>query len=457
MKKIFIFLISSVLLFSACVSPCFASLYEPAEFDAGVCYMISLDDDTVVCDINSDEKISPASITKIVTAILTIENCTDFEQIVTVPSYAIRLLDGTNSSTAGILVGEEMSVKDLLYCLLIQSANDAANVLADFIGGGSIETFVGMMNDFVKSLGCLNTHFVNSHGLDDPDHYSTAKDLATIYRYCLQNGMFSEITGTYAYDMPATNLYHYTRYLRNTNGLLNPGISDYYYEYAKNGKTGTTDNAGRCLISSASKDGYNYLCVIINGEFYDCDGDNVEENMAIIESKKLYQWAFENLRIREVANPTTYVPMEVEVRLSKDYDYVSLAPANSISALVPSGVNAKNVLIEPMYEITKTTVDAPVRQGDVLGRATVKYADEAIAEVDLVAAFDVNRSTIKYIGDKISKIFHSPVFIILFIVILALVIPACIMIFVVAPQKRRTKKNTIRVVKPADYSNNKKK
>lgn len=454
MKKIFIFLLTFLIMSCACVIPAYAALYNPSEFDADICYMISLDDDTVVCDINSEQKASPASITKIVTAILTIENCTDFEHIITVPSYCIRLLDGTNSSTAGILVGEEISVRELLYCLLIQSANDAANVLADYIGGGSIETFVSMMNDFVKGLGCQNTHFVNAHGLDDPDHYTTARDLAVIYRYCLQNGMFAEITGTYSYDMPETNMYHYTRYLRNTNGLLNPGISDYYYEYAKNGKTGTTDNAGRCLISSASKDGYNYLCVVLNAKFYDCDDDNVEENMAIIESKNLYKWAFENLRLREVANPSTYV-CEAEVRLSKEYDYVSLVPAESISALVPTGVNAKNVFIEPMYEITKTSVDAPVKQGDVLGRATVKYADAAVAEVDLVAAFDVNRSTIKYIGDKISKLLHSPVFIILFIAAIAIIVPACIMIFVVAPQKRRAKKNKIRIVKPSDYSNKK--
>lgn len=454
MKKIFIFCLSLFILLTTVFIPANAALYNPTEFDADICYMISLDDDTIVCDINSEQKASPASITKIVTAILTIENCTDFDHIITVPSYCIRLLDGTNSSTAGILVGEELSVKDLLYCLLVQSANDAANVLADYIGGGSIEAFVGMMNDFVKSLGCQNTHFVNAHGLDDPDHYTTARDLATIYRYCLQNGMFAEITGTYSYDIPATNEYHYTRYLRNTNGLLNPGISDYYYEFARNGKTGTTDNAGRCLISSASKDGYNYLCVILNGKFYDCDGDNVEENMAIIESKNLYKWAFENLRLREVANPSTYV-CEAEVKLSKEYDYVSLVPAESISALVPYGVSATNVFIEPIKELTKTTVEAPVKQGEILGRAVVKYADEPVAEVDLMAAFDVNRSGVKYIGDKISKIFHSPVFIVLFIIILAVIIPACIMVFVVAPQKRRAKKNTIRVVKPSDYSNKK--
>ncbi len=454
MKKIIIFILCSVIILSACALPCSAALYSPGEFDADIAYCISLDDGTVLYEKNAEMQAAPASITKIVTAIITIENCTDFEHIITVPAYCIRLLDGTNSSTAGILVGEELSVKDLLYCLLVYSANDAANILADYIGGGDIEVFVGMMNDFVKSLGCSNTHFVNAHGLDTEGHYTTAKDLAVIYSYCLKNSMFAEITGTFQYDIPPTNKYSSTRYLRNTNSLLNPGIKDYYCEYAKTGKTGTTDNAGRCLISSASKDGYNYLCVILNGKFYDYDEDDVEENMAFIESKRIYEWAFENLKLREVANPSTYV-CETAVRLAKTYDYVSLVPKESISALVPAGINAENVLIEPISEITKDTVDAPVKQGEVMGRAAVKYAGETIAEVDLVAAFDVERSTVKYIGDIFSKITHSLIFKLLLILILIVILPGCIVVFGILPKKRKARKNTVRVVKPADINKKK--
>lgn len=454
MKKIIIFALSLIFAFCGAAEQAFAALYTPSEPDADIIYMVSLDDGTVITDINSGTRAAPASITKIVTAILTIENCTDFEYVITAPSYCIRLLDGTNSSTAGILVGEELSVRDLLYCLLVYSANDAANILADYMGDGDIEKFIGMMNDFVAGLGCTDTHFVNAHGLDDPDHYTTARDLAVIYSYCLKNSMFAQIAGTYSYDIPATNKYTSTRYLRNTNGLINPGISDYYCEYAKNGKTGTTDNAGRCLISSASKDGYNYLCVVLNAKFYDVDGDGVDENMAIMKSKELYNWAFDNLKLREVANPSTYV-CEAQVRLSKDYDYVSLVPANSISALVPYGINAENVLIEPLPEVTKTVVDAPVKQGELFGRAAVKYAGETIAEVDLVAAFSVNRSTIRYFGDIFSKFTHSFVFKLALAVALVVILPLCIVFFVILPKKRKAKRNKVRVVKPADYEKRK--
>ena len=453
-KKIFSLIFSILILFS-CVFPANAVLYTPETQEADVIYMVSLDNGAVICDINSEKKVAMASITKIVTAILTIENCTNFDQVVTVPEYCIRLLDGTNSSTADIRPGEELTVRQLLYCLLVQSANDAANILADYVGEGDIDAFVEMMNEFAAARGCENTHFANAHGLDDDDHYTTARDLVKIYSYCLENSMFCEIAGTFEEEIPPTNMYDYTRYLRNTNSLMNPGIPDYYCEYVKNGKTGTTDNAGRCVISSASYDGYNYLCVVLNAKFYDVDEDNVDENMAFVESKKLYEWAFKNLRIREVASPSVYV-CEAEVRLSKEFDYVSLVPEVSITALVPTGVNAENVLYEPYPDQTAAVLDAPVRKGDVVGRCAIKYAGETIAEVNLVAAFDVKRSTVKYIGDLLLRMVRSWPFRILLAVIFLVVLPGFVILFIVMPAKRRKKKNTIRMVNVKDMGRKKK-
>ncbi|MCH5199128.1 MAG: D-alanyl-D-alanine carboxypeptidase [Oscillospiraceae bacterium] len=455
MKKKFFSVIFAFLFAFLFVFQSFAVFYEPETDDADIVYMISLDNGTVICDVNSEKRASPASMTKIVTAILTIENCTDLEQVVTVPAYCIRLLDGTNSSTAGILVGEELTVRELLYCLLVYSANDAANILADFIGGGDIETFVEKMNAFVKLLGCENTHFDNAHGLDSETHYTTARDLAKIYSYCLQNSLFCEIAGTFTTEIPATNKYHQTRYLRNTNSLLNPGIPDYYSEYVKNGKTGTTDSAGRCVISSASYDGYNYLLVVMNAKFYDYDNDGVNENMAFVLSKEIYEWAYKNLRIREVANPSVYVG-EAEVRLSKEYDYVSLVPETSVSALVPSGVGADNVLIEIYDGETLSTVDAPVKKGDVLGKAAIKYAGQTVAEVNLVAAFDVERSPLKYVGDIILKTVNTLAFKIIAVLVFVVILPIFLVMFTVIPAKRRKKKNAVRMVNVKDIDNRKK-
>lgn len=457
MKKFFILLISVSIFICSLSVPVFASFTSAVDIDAEIAYLISLDDDgTVIYDKNSTVKASPASLTKIVTAILTIENCVDYETVITVPSYTIRLLDGTNSSTAGILVGEQLTVRQLLYCLLVYSANDAANVLADYIGKGSIDAFVEMMNDFVADLGCTNTHFVNAHGLDADNHYTTAKDLAVIYKYCLQNSLFCEIAGTASYTIPATNKYTETRYLTSTNKMFSAGISDYYYEYINNGKTGTTDNAGRCFISSASKDGYNYLCVIMNAPMYDCDNDGVNENMAFMDTKTLYKWTFANIRLRTVANKSTYVT-EVKVNLSNQYDYVSLVPANDVSALVPTGVSEAGVYVEPILELTASSVDAPVKKGDVLGKAVIKYAGESIAEVELVAAFDVSRSTVKYIGSIALKLMQSFAFKLAIIICVVVILPICILLFIVIPSRRKNKKSKIRIVNVNDMQNNKKK
>lgn len=452
MKKFFSLLFSVLILLSCLVPTSLAAFYEPAEseVEADIYYLFSADDGTVISEKNIDKQAAPASITKIVTAMVTLENCADLDAIVTVPSYTIRLLDGTNSSTAGILVGEQMSVRDLLFCLLVYSANDAANVLADYVGGGSIETFVGMMNDFVTKLGCTATHFANAHGLDDDNHYTTARDLGTIYKYCIGNSIFCEIAGTVRYEMAPTNMYSETRYLNNTNKMLSSGISDYYCEYVKNGKTGTTDNAGHCVISSASGDGYNYICVVLNAPFYDVDGDGVSENMAFVSSKNLYNWTFGHMKLCEVANPSTYVA-EKRVELSSKYDYVSLVPAKNVSALIPvsgsSDDKTDSVLIEASGEISASAVNAPVKKGDVLGKATIKYADEVIAEVDLVAAFDVERSTLKYIAYLIKTAVSTLAFKLIAAFVVVVLLPLCIYIFVAVPRKRNKRKNTVNVVK----------
>ncbi len=452
MKK-FIFLLFSVLVLLSCLSPAVsASFYEPAEgeVEADIYYLFSADDGTVICEKNIDKKAAPASITKVVTAIVTLENCADLDTIVTVPSYTIRLLDGTNSSTAGILVGEQISVRELLYCLLVYSANDAANVLADYIGGGSIDTFVAMMNDFVLNLGCESTHFSNAHGLDADDHYTTARDLGVIYKYCLGNSVFVEIAGTARYEMPPTNMYTETRYLNSTNKMFSSGIADYYCEYVKTGKTGTTDNAGHCVISSASGDGYNYICVVLNAAFYDVDGDGVDENMAFVSSKNLYNWTFKHMKLCEVANPSMYVA-EKKVSLSSKYDYVSLVPAKNVSALIPvngSGDDkTDSVLIEPTPDTVESAADAPIKKGDVLGKATVKYADNVIVEIDLVAAFDVERSTLKYVAYVVKNAMSTLVFRLAALFVIVIILPLCIFVFVVVPRRRRKRKNTVKVVK----------
>ncbi len=440
MKKLFIFIICFILCFSE-VFLCSAAFTSSFEVDAEIAYVISADEDsTVIYNKNSAVKCNPGELVKIVTGLLVIENCSDLGTIVTASADAIRSIEKLRVTTAGILVGEMMTVEELLYCLLVYNANDAAAVLAEHIGG-SIDNFVQMMNDYVKKLGLNNTEFTNPGGYPSAQQYSTAEDIAEIFNNCMLNPKFSEIISTFLYEMPATNRYKQTRFLKTTNSLINSGISDYYYKYVRAGKSGYTPDGNSNCVSIASKDGYNYICVIMNAPVIDYDEDSVKENMAFVSSKQLYNWIFENIKLRVVANTSTYVG-EVQVRLSDEYDYVSLVPAENVSALVPVGVNAESVFIEPINELTDLVIDAPVKKGDKLGRAAIKYAGETVAEVELVAAFDVSLSTGKFIIDKLIKVISHPVF----LVFVAVIIIAALGLFLIAyrnkqiRRKRRMKK-----------------
>lgn len=398
----------------------YADYNAELETKADIVLLFSLDDGTVIFSKNADKVTAPASLTKITTAILTIEHCQNLDEVVTVPSYCITLLNGTGSSMAGLKAGEQLTVRQLLYCMLVKSANEAANILADYIGGGSIENFVGMMNDFVTSLGTSNTHFVNPHGLDSEGQYTTANDLALIAKHALNLPVFMEIVSNYKFTLPETNLSK-ERNFTSTNWMINPNFKTYYYEYVQGIKTGTTSNAGHCFISKASKDGYNYLCIVMGAPEEDINGDNNPDNLAFIETKKMYKWVFENIRLEKVVATTDIVTV-IDVKLSMSTDHVRLVPANDITALVPVGTDSGSVLVQVIESETPSEVKAPVKKGDIMGKAKVLYADAELATVDLVAAEDVSVNVILLALDSLKKLITSPIFIIIVALILVVVV-----------------------------------
>lgn len=439
MKKLIIFIISFAILISVLIFPVSATYSDSIEIDAPVVYMVSADDDAaVIYNKGANERNDPGEIVKIVTGILVIENCDDLKQKVTASGDAISYVEFRGGTTAGILVGETMTVEELLYCTLVYNAADAAVVLSEFIAGNK-DNFVDMMNEFAAKLGLQNTNFTNPVGYNDAEQYSTASEIAAIYKYCIANPTFSQIISTFLYEMPATNKYTEKRYLKNTNNLINSGINDYYFKYVKSGKSGYTAEKNGNSVSVASKDGYNYICVILNAEIKDFDSDGVDENMSFVGAKKLYDWVFDNIKLRVVCNTSTYV-CELKVRLSNEYDYISLVPAESVSALVPAGVNAESVYIEPISENTPDTVNAPVKKGDVLGRAAIKYAGSVVAEVDLVADFDIKVSVVKFIGDVIFKIVTHWIFITIVCLTAIVVLPLCIISYRNKQKNLRRKK-----------------
>jgi len=421
-----------------------ASYNSEIDVEAEIVFLQSMDDGTVIFDKNADMLTAPASLAKIVTASIVLENAQNLDEIVEVPNYAIRLLDGTNSSTAGLLPGEQMSVRNLLYCMLVASANDAANVLADYICPNNIGAFVQMMNEYVKSIGCENTVFINPSGLDAGGQYTTARDAAKFTLKALENPIFEEITSTKKYTIPPTNKYPQERNLISTVKIMNSGIKDYYIPTAKGIKTGTTSNAGRCIVTKASKDGYTYLAVVMRAPFYDIDNDGVEENIAFMECKKILDWTFKNIKLRLVAEKNQVVSV-IDVGLSSKYDHLRLLPEKEITALVPSGVNAQGVYFEVIEELTPKKVDAPIKKGQKIGRARILYAGNEIAQVDLVAGETIERNFLLYLAKITKTVLTSPVFI-----ILAAILAAAVVVILILRAKNSRRKTVIRVVK--DYS-----
>lgn len=430
MKKIIIFILTLICLLS-CVLPLTAqAVYNTSvELDSEIYLLVSKDSGTVVFSQNPDEKASPASLVKIVTAILTVENCENLDEKTTVSSTAVRPLDNTGSTMAGLVVGEEISIRDLLYCLMLQSANDAANVLAEYTSG-SIDAFVKKMNKFVSDIGCANTHFTNPHGLDDDEQYTTANDMVKIAQYMLNIPSLTEITNTVYYTVQPTNKTSEERNLITSVDIINSYRGLYYYEYANGIKTGYTSKAGRSVVTTATKNGYTYIAVAMKAPNIDKDGDGYNDNTALLDCKKMFQWAFKNMKLATVADTSTYV-CELPVKLSSDADHIRVVPAQKVNALVPSGVDESSINFESDLP---ESINAPVKKGDKVGHAKIMYADSVVAEVDLVSGDDVNVNALMFVLNIFKTIFTSPIF----LTILAIAaVGAGIYIYIVAHRGRK--------------------
>lgn len=419
MKRLISLLLLLSIVFSVVV-PCLntSTIEADAAFDISFetttksLYLLNLDTNTVVYSKASNEKRYPASTTKIMTYIIVAENVDDFDStFVKVDGSILHMLDGTGSSMAGLVADETLSIYQLLCCLMIHSGNDASLILADYIGNGDISKFVDMMNAKAKELGCQNTHFANPHGLHNEDHYTTAEDMAVITQYALTLPQFSEITNTVVSDCLGDD-----RYLVTTNSMIDPNRGgSYYYSYARGIKTGSTgSDSGYCLVSTAVRNGYTYLCVALGAPYEDENGE-VLDNGAMIDSKALYQWAFSNLEIKTILETSNLIK-SVKLEYAWNKDTLRLVPAESYSTILPADINTSS--IDKIYDLPES-VEAPVQAGDKIGTVTLCYANQELVTIDLLAGETVERSEFLTTMDGINNIIKSQWF---FIAIGALVL-----------------------------------
>lgn len=358
--------------------------------------LINLDDDSypVVAQKNIDERLYPASLTKIVTAMVTLENVKDVSVKTKMSQAAYDASVGTGAQVAGITVGEELSVDTLLYLTMVHSACDACEVLAEFVGGTK-ENFVKMMNDWVKKVGCNDTNFTNPSGLHDDNHYTTARDMSKITLAALKNANFVKYSTTTEYEYKGYTLPH-------TNLMLHPGYVTYYYEYAQGIKTGSTEQAEYNVIVKASKDGYNYLAIVMKSPQQKIKNQSYLTKCSFVDAKSLFEWAFDSLKYTTIVAKDEVIG-EVSVENGKDADTVALVAANDTNVIVPVGLDKSAVIIE--IQEKPSSLQAPVTKGQKVCSANIIYGDEVIASVPLVAAKTVELSTFLKVINAIKAFF----------------------------------------------------
>lgn len=354
------------------------------EINADAAILVNVNTDEILYEKNSAVPVYPASSVKIMTAILALEHISDLDNtVITASSEAVRSTLGNNIA---IKEGEEFTARQLLYALLVGTANDAANVLAMHIGG-SISGFVDMMNSKAIELGAENTTYTNPTGMHDQQMKTTAYDTSLIARYACCNSTLVEIASTQSYVLEKTNK-SAQRTLYNKNLFISP-TSNYYYKDAKGLNSGNTEQAGYNLITMATEKGIPLLCVVLS-----CDKDSDGTIHSYIDSKNLYTWAFGSYNYVTVLR-ARQVSYEMPVKLSAQKDYVLICPSTDIELLLPVNIDV-NTDIKKVFSIEKDHLEAPIAMNTVVGEVVLLYNDEIIATAELITAEDISRSDILY-------------------------------------------------------------
>ena len=368
--------------------------------------LVNTDTGAIIFSQNADKQLKCASLVKIATMAVVVDNCTDLDEIVTVTESALKPLKNVYSASVKLAVGEQISVRNLLYCVMLSNANDACNVLAEYIGG-SIDNFIVMMNDFAKKIGCKNTNFTNAHGLDEEGEYTSAYDMYLLTEYSMKNSVLADMAATVKYTVPATNMSE-ERSLTTKCDTIKVG-SRYYYEYAKGFKSGMTDDAKRCASIVATKDAYTYIAIVLGCPNECIDKCGYADNTALYEARRMFKWAYKNLKMTTIAGKTDMITT-APVALSAEADIVHLVPEKQIQALLLSSVDSSSLeyIIDVQEDIT-----APVQKGQVLGSVKIRYADSVIASCKLVSAEDISRSGLLHFGYVIKTVVTSPVFLVI--------------------------------------------
>lgn len=370
----------------------FAYAKDGFDVDAKAALLVDVGTGETLYEKNSRERNYPASITKVMTALLVFEAVDagrlKLDQEITASSESLEGL-AADGSTANIKAGETMSVENLLNCLLIVSANEASHILAEAVAG-SVQNFVLQMNQRAEQLGCKDTQFVNPSGYHHERHYTTAWDIYLITREAMKHGEFMKIVGRKAYTVPATNVSK-ARELHSTNYLISTwytGWPGYFYEDAQGIKTGSTPEAGYCLVASAARGSRQLISVVLGAERVKLESGG-NETRSFTESARLLDHGFDDFKHMELLSSDEFI-QEVSVELSSETNYVVVHPAESLERMVPADLEADD--LTRTVTLHADPVYAPIAAGDELGTITISYGDVEYGAIPLLALNDVSAS-----------------------------------------------------------------
>ncbi len=443
MKRIFRWI--SVITAMVVLFACFGSTPAGAlSFDCDVeqfsdsLLMVNLDTGMEVFAKEADTRRYPSSLTKIMTYIVAAEYFDDFDTKIPIKQTCIDSVLEQGMSCTGVdwYVGDSLTVENLLYALMLPTGDDAAMVLADYIGDGNIQTFVDKMNAKAEELECSDTHFTNPFGSHDENHYTTARDLYKITKQAMGLPLFSKICNTNTYYAKEKDEVPFI----TSNMLIDPARGgDYYYVYATGVKNGTSQQAGRCLVSNAVYDGYSYMCIALHAPYDASKEEN--EQYCMIEAADMFRWAFLNLSF--VTPVTKDTPIcEQKVDHAWDTKSILLVPQTDCNVILPQGYSEGDIRITPD---STDPVSAPIKKGDIITTATVYYKNEPFTQINLVSNDDVNVSPILYTTDAIRGVLTSPWFLMAVgLVVILFIIYVSVSSSYAKKRKRENKKNRIK-------------
>lgn len=380
-KIIIIFLI--ILFVNTFLLPfCFANT---PTIESGAAILLEKNTGKILFEKNADKIMYPASTTKIMTAILVLENCKLSETAIVSPTALNNIPNGY--VTANIQIGEELTIKDLLYALMVKSANDAAVVLAEHISG-SVEDFSILMNKKAKELGCNNTNFVNPNGIHNENHYSTARDLAIIAQYCMNNETFRKIVSTTSYTLPTTNKYEAEdRTFSNTNSLIivnnNNRSDNYYYKNAIGIKTGFTSQAKNCLIAGSLRDGLEFISVVL---YAGVDYNGLSQRY--LDTIELFDYGYDNFTLTKIKEANNLIDTIEIKKATKETKNLDLLIEDGITVVNNKQTDINSIV--PNIELNENLI-APISKGQVVGKITYEVDDISYSS-NLLAGHDVKKS-----------------------------------------------------------------